>query len=299
MAKILLVNPLFLSQSPEEQAVKSPYFPLGLLYLASFLRDRNHTVTIFDGTFAADEAAFGAKLTAEQPDVVGITALRPTTQSALRLAQMAHDFGMVVILGGPEPTRTPAEYVAYDQVDLVVHHEGEQTLAAVLDLFDTGQITPDYLQHELGVAYQDQTGAVIINSPRPPIDNLDELPLPARDLVDMEQYLDTWRDENGYTSLTISTMRGCPYGCDWCQDAVHGQQFRQRSPQNVAAEMKVLKETYQIDRLRVVDDVDGISRVWLDDWATAAKTAEAVIPFEALNDLERQDIPMLDVRDTL
>ncbi len=50
MAKVLLCNPLFLSQSPEEQAVKSPYFPLGLLYLASFLRDRNHTVAIFDGT---------------------------------------------------------------------------------------------------------------------------------------------------------------------------------------------------------------------------------------------------------
>jgi hypothetical protein len=63
--------------------------------------------------------------------------------------------------------------------------------------------------------------------------------------------------------------------------------------------MKLLKETYQIDRLRLVDDVDGISREWLENWAEAAAAAEAVIPFEALNDLKRQDIPMLDVRDTL
>jgi hypothetical protein len=67
----------------------------------------------------------------------------------------------------------------------------------------------------------------------------------------------------------------------------------------VAAEMKVLKESYQIDRLRVVDDVDGLGREWLESWAAAAEEQDAVIPFEALNDLKRQDIPMLDVRDTL
>ena len=63
--------------------------------------------------------------------------------------------------------------------------------------------------------------------------------------------------------------------------------------------MKQLKETYDIDRLRVVDDVDGIERDWVEGWAAAANAADAVIPFEALYDLERQDLPMLDVRDTL
>ena len=105
--------------------------------------------------------------------------------------------------------------------------------------------------------------------------------------------------ENGYSSLTISTSRGCPYGCDWCQESVHGQGFRQRSPESVAAEMKQLKEAYDIDRLRVVDDVDGIERDWVEGWAAAAQEADATIPFEALYDLERQDLPMLDVRDTL
>jgi hypothetical protein len=63
--------------------------------------------------------------------------------------------------------------------------------------------------------------------------------------------------------------------------------------------MKALKEDYEIDRLRVVDDVDGLDREWLEGWAVAADEQDAVIPFEALNDLERQDVPMLDVRDTL
>jgi hypothetical protein len=63
--------------------------------------------------------------------------------------------------------------------------------------------------------------------------------------------------------------------------------------------MKALKEAYQIDRLRVIDDVDGISREWIEEWADAAESLDVAIPFEALNDLQRQDLPMLDVRDSL
>ena len=299
MAKILLCNPLFLSQSPEEQAMKSPYFPLGLLYLAGYLRERNHTVAIFDGTFETGSAAFAHRLSQEKPDLVGITALLPTKETALELAQIAHRFGATVIIGGPDPTRNPRDYLAYDQIDVVVHHEGEETLGVLLDLYNQARLTPAHLDRELGIAYRDDLGQPIVNPPRPPLQNLDTLPLPARDLIDMDQYLDAWRQDNGYASLTISTSRGCPYGCEWCQDAVHGPDLRQRSPENVAAEMKMLKETYQIDRLRVVDDVDGMSREWLTAWAEAAEAQEAVIPFEALNDLERQDIPLLDVRDTL
>jgi radical SAM superfamily enzyme YgiQ (UPF0313 family) len=256
-------------------------------------------VTLFDGTFEADETAFETRLRQETPDVVGITALLPTKDSALNLARLASKAGVTVIVGGPDPTRWPEGYLNYPQVDLVVHHEGEATLVAILDLIDHSLLIPEMLANESGIAYRDQLGQPFVNQPRPFIQNLDDLPLPARDLIDMPKYLDTWRETNGYASLSISTSRGCPYGCDWCEDAVHGQTFRQRSPQSVAAEMKVLKETYQIDRLRLVDDVDGLSREWLDAWAEAAAADDAVIPFEALNDLQRQDIPMLDVRDTL
>jgi radical SAM superfamily enzyme YgiQ (UPF0313 family) len=108
-----------------------------------------------------------------------------------------------------------------------------------------------------------------------------------------------WRDTNGYASLSISIARGCPYGCKWCQDAVHGQEFRLRSPQSVAAEAKILKETYNIDRLRVVDDVDGVDRQWMEAWNEAAVNEDAIIPFEAIYEVQRQDVPMLDIRDSL
>ena len=298
MTRLLLAHPLFLSQNPDEQAASSPYFPLGLLYLAAYVREHGHDVAIFDGTFEPDESSFAASLAEHRPEVVGVSALQPTRDAALRLAQMASDAGASVIVGGPDPTTSPGPYLAHGAVDLVVHHEGEQTITRLLDLAAAGQLGLDALADEPGIAYR-RDGELVVNEPRPPIENLDELPLPARDLIDMDRYLNVWEETNGYSSMTISTTRGCPYGCDWCRESVHGNGLRQRSPESVAAEMAMLKQQYSIERLRMIDDVDGIERDWLDDWADAVANADAEIPFEALNDLERTDIPLLDVRDSL
>ncbi|MCP4356449.1 MAG: hypothetical protein GY796_00325 [Chloroflexi bacterium] len=306
MAKILFCHPMFLSKNPDEQAASSPYFPLGLLYLAGYVREQGHEVAIFDATFAKDESAFAEALHTEAPDLVGISSLLPTREMALTLAQIAKDFGATTVIGGPDPTKAPDFYAARTEIDIVVHHEGEQTITNLLDLYDvevltaaaSASLSTAVLHNEPGIAFSDGE-KIVVNQPRLPIENLDTLPLPARDLIDMDQYMDLWQEMNGYSSLTISTARGCPYGCDWCRDTVHGHNFRQRSPESVAAEVKLLKDTYQIDRLRVVDDVDGFSREWLEGWAQTAASLDAVVPFEALNELERQDIPMLDVRDSL
>jgi anaerobic magnesium-protoporphyrin IX monomethyl ester cyclase len=181
----------------------------------------------------------------------------------------------------------------------VVHHEGEITLAELLERFPDGMPDSGALDDFAGVALRTNVGEIRVNPRRRYILNLDELPDPARDLVDMNRYLETWRRHNGYASMTISVSRGCPYGCRWCQESVHGDSLRMRSPQSVAQEVKSLLQRYRIDRLRLVDDVDGLDREWLEAWETAAQEIDAVLPFEALNDLERRDIPMLDVRDSL
>ena len=96
--------------------------------------------------------------------------------------------------------------------------------------------------------------------------------------------------------------RATKSGSDWFEKAVNGVERQVEELKRYAeryAEMKTLKETYQIERLRPVDDVDGLSREWLEEWAAAAHENDAVISFEALYDLERQDILLLDVRDTL
>lgn len=302
MAKILLAHPVFLSEDEAERELSSPYFPLGLLYLAAYVRERGHGVAVFDGTFASGEDAFVDRLAAEQPDVVGISALLPSRDQALRLAEFADRFGATVVVGGPDPTADPGFYLDHPDIDIVVHHEGEQTIARLLDLHDQGLLAPDRLTEtlatEAGVAYRSATGPVV-NQPRPPIDNLDELPLPARDLIDMDRYLESWQDQHGYASVTVATGRGCPFGCEWCRDSVHGDKFRQRSPESVAAEVAAITETWSVDRLRLIDDVDGIDRSWFEEWSDASERAGAVVPFEPLNASERADLPLLDVRDSL
>ena len=175
MAKILLVHPLFLYLNPEEQALKSPYFPLGLLYLAGYVRAQGHEVAVFDGTFEDDVSAFSARLAAEKPDLVGISAVIPLRDMALALAAETKAAGTLTILGGPDPTKDPAYYLQFSQVDMVVHHEGEQTLDALLQLIDAGPLTPELLAREPGIAFRDVDGKSVVNQPRPPVENLDEL----------------------------------------------------------------------------------------------------------------------------
>ena len=103
---------MFLALSPDEQAASSPYFPLGILYLASWVRDNGHEVAIYDGTFESGPETFAEALSTHEPDVVGISALLPTRSHALTLAQMADESGAVVVIGGPDPTLDPAPYLS-------------------------------------------------------------------------------------------------------------------------------------------------------------------------------------------
>ena len=296
---ILLVNPVFLSQNEAERELMSPYFPLGLLYLGAFLRDRDFQVEIFDGTFMDGDQDFIKALEMHNPKMVGITAVKPNREMVLELAEMAKDSGSFVIVGGPDPTYTPEYYLCDHSVDLVVHHEGELTLVKILEAMKDDENGFSSLVGMPGIAHRDENGNVVVNPRRKYLLNLDELPPPARDMIDIEKYLQVWKEQNGYASLSISVSRGCPYGCQWCADAVHGQEFRIRSAESVVAEVKSLMQTYNIDRLRVVDDVDGIDANWISDWAAVAQDQQAVLPFEALYEVERREIPMLDIRDSL
>ena len=297
MARLVLAHPVFLADNSDEQAASSPYFPLGLLYLAAWVRDHGHEVSIFDGTFAEGPEDFAAHLVAVEPDLVGISALVTSRDRAIDLARIAAANGTSVVMGGPDPTVDPGWYMAHPEVDLVVHHEGEQTIARLLDLVDEGLFDIEHLAVEDGIAFR-VDNHLKVNRPRQPIEDLDSLPTPARDLIDTDRYLHMWRDDSGYTSMTVATSRGCPYGCEWCADAVHGEQFRQRSPESVAAEMTELKASLGVDSIRLVDDVDALDRSFFDQLADAVGPG-ANVTFEPLDRIVRDDLPLLEVRDSL
>jgi anaerobic magnesium-protoporphyrin IX monomethyl ester cyclase len=294
---LLLVNPLFLHDDPVESKLMTPYFPLGILYVAAAARQAGHKVAVFDAMFAVGDQAFVAALQRLQPKVVGFGVLSTVRKAALRLAALAKQHGAIVLMGGADPTARPEAYLAHQvgstyPVDVVTVGEAEETIVELLPLLLRNGVD-SALHHGIhGLAYRDATGNTVTTPCRPLIEDVDRLPLPARDLIDLEPYRAAWRDHHGRFSMSLIATRGCPFGCAWCQKIVFGRSFRPRSPELVADEMRLIKERYQPDQLRIVDDVMGIDREWVRRWHGAVLERDAVIPFECLSRVDLVDEEM-------
>jgi len=297
MSDLMLVNPLFLHSDPVESRLMTPYFPLGLLYLASTVREAGYDVTLFDAMFAADDEEFLSALERDQPDVVGLGVLTTVRDAALRLASLAKAWGATVIVGGADPTARPDLYLQHRSdgafpIDVVVVGEGERTILEILPHLLKGEEPTAALTSVPGLAYRDQASQVVRTPRRPLIEDVDRLPLPARHLLDVERYREAWHSAHDHFSLSIIATRGCPYACSWCQKSVFGRSFRPRSPQSVADEMALIKEQHHPDQIRIVDDVMGIDRDWVHAWHDALLEGDGVIPFECLSRVDLMDEEM-------
>jgi radical SAM superfamily enzyme YgiQ (UPF0313 family) len=144
-----------------------------------------------------------------------------------------------------------------------------------------------------GLAYRDAAGQTVTTPRRSLIEDVDRIPLPARDLIDLEPYREAWRSHHGYFSMSLMATRGCPYSCSWCQKAVFGRSYRPRSPAGVADEMRLIKERYRPDKVRIIDDVLGIDREWVQQWHDAVLEWDAVLPFECLSRVDLLDEEMV------
>jgi radical SAM superfamily enzyme YgiQ (UPF0313 family) len=184
-----------------------------------------------------------------------------------------------VIAGGPDPSIVPGVYLRYG-ADYVVVGEGEHTMLELMDHL-TGR-TARPLQEIQGIAYL-RDGELAFTKARDRIKDLDSLPWPARDLLDMTPYLAAWRTRHGYSSVHLLTSRGCPFRCNWCSKGVYGKAFRARDPHDVAKEMRWLIDTYQPERMWVADDLIGVQKPWVTRWRDAVLAADAAIPFECLS----------------
>jgi anaerobic magnesium-protoporphyrin IX monomethyl ester cyclase len=112
---------------------------------------------------------------------------------------------------------------------------------------------------------------------------LDDIPFPAWDLVDVSRYREIWLKRHGYFSMNMVTTRGCPFHCNWCAKPIWGQRYNVRSPENVVAELKWLKKTYQPDHIWFVDDIMGLKPGWLRRFADLMEAGAARLPFKCLN----------------
>jgi anaerobic magnesium-protoporphyrin IX monomethyl ester cyclase len=289
MSRILFVNPFFLSESQLEQRLMTLYFPLGLLYLASVAREAGHRVDVFDGTFQ-ERGDFPEQLARLRPEVVCVASWITVRRQATRLAEVAKARGATVIVGGPDPTRNPDRYLEQDAFDLLVLGEAEETLLEVLTALERER----ELAEVPGIACRNAQGRSIRTPARPAIMDLDRLPWPARDLIDVERYLRTWEHNHGYRSLTLAASRGCPDpGCQFCNDALLGAHLRLRSPENVVEEMADLQARFPLDRFRLVDDLEALPADWLQRLSARMLRMGVHVPFEDLKKTEIEGVRLL------
>ncbi|MBT7040998.1 MAG: B12-binding domain-containing radical SAM protein [Bacteroidetes bacterium] len=286
---ILLVNPHF----AEDHYAN---FPLGLLYIASVLRNKGYTVDVFDGTLKKTLANFKNKIEKTCPKIVGITSLITSRSDVMVIAEISKKYGCTVIVGGPDPTSEPNKYLGGNNkkiVDFVVSGEGEITMLELVNhLLRRGDFLPD-VRNINGLCFLDKSGELISTEKRLPIENLDTIPFPARDLVDMSEYKQFWKQHQEQWMISMITSRGCPYSCTWCHKGIFGRTFRARSPVNIAEEMKEIKEHYNPDRISFQDDTIGINRKWVFELRDAVLDNNAIIPFEINSRVDLADILML------
>lgn len=300
MADILFGQSYYLRFDPKLWQAMQPYPPLGCLYAAALLREQGYNVALFDAMLAESEAEWQAALQKEQPKTAVIyedsfnylskMCLLRMRQAAFTMIEMARAQNCTVIVCGSDATDHAEAYLAHG-AHYVLLGEGEQTLLEVMsyelgvkESLSSSLSTIHYpLSTIQGLAYVDGNGRCQRNPRRPDMRDLDSLPFPAWDLVDVPRYRQIWLTHHGYYSMNSVTTRGCPYHCNWCAKPIWGQRYNSRSPQNVAAEMKWLHDTYQPDHIWFADDIMGLKPGWLEAFADALEVTQTRIPFKCLS----------------
>jgi anaerobic magnesium-protoporphyrin IX monomethyl ester cyclase len=298
---VLFGQAYFLRFDPKLWEARQPYAPLGALYAAACVRERGYRVRLFDAMLASSENEWAAALDANRPRFAVIyednfnylskMCLLRMRQAALTMIDLARARGITTIVAGADATDHPATYLERG-ADVVVIGEGEVTLVELLDRL-TGRTeatlptqptrpTWDLLREVPGLWMRDADGRYARTAPRATIRNLDSLPLPAWDLVDVDRYQSIWRSRHGYVSMNLVTTRGCPYHCNWCAKPIYGQRYAARSPEHVVEEMAWLKRTYRPDHLWIADDIFGLKPGWIERFAALLQQRDAAIPFKCL-----------------
>jgi len=283
MPDLLLTHGYFLLEDAKEQEIMKPYPPLGLLYLSAFLRREGVDVEVYDATFGTPEE-LDRRLAEAPSGIVGIYTNLITRASVLQIIRRAKAWGWTVVLGGPESANYPEEYLSRG-ADVIVIGEGEVTLRELLEVLP--QMGPHRLHGVNGTVFLDESGSMVHTAPREQIGDIDALPWPDRQAIDMRAYVDTWRTHHGTGSLNLITARGCPYKCRWCSHAVFGFTHRRRSHVDCADELEHVMDRYEPDQVWYADDVFTIHHGWLAKYAAELKRRRLRVPFETISRADR------------
>ena len=299
MIDVLLTHSYHLYHDRKQVRKMQPYPPLGTLYAAALLRHHGFSVALFDSMLESPEETFPQVVARTRPRVVAIyednfnflskMCLSRMREVAFGMIDVARDSGAKVVVNGSDASDRCAEYLKKG-ADYILLGEAEWTLLELIQaLVGRSGLDVDEIH---GLAYADRsTESIVHTPPRALMESLDLLPLPARDLAEIERYKTVWKQAHGFFALNLVASRGCPYKCNWCAKPIYGNSFNVRSPHSVAAEMLELRDRFGADYLWFADDLFGIRKHWVQELADHVEHLKAVIPFKMQSrvDLMQED----------
>lgn len=236
--------------------------PLGLLYIAAHLRER------FPVEIRVAHQRL-EKLSSEQlaqqiidfePDIVGLGCMTP---SAMRLPHITRAIraarpDTLIVLGGPHVAAVGGKALAPTDADLAVAGEGELIMEEVVRAWRDGSD----MSHIPGLIRKTAGGDIVTNPGEAPIvEDLDTLPMPAYDLIDVRAYR---RDNTSVpvryrNCVALYSSRGCPYGCIYCHN-IFGRRFRMQSPERMVEEARYYQTRFGVDEVEYYDDCFNFNR---------------------------------------
>lgn len=273
MARVLLTHSYFYRLDPKQWSDARPYPPLGTMQAAAVVRSGigtelpyAHDVVVFDMGLRHSPEELGAMIDEFRPDVVAIhddgfnyltkmclTAMR---EACFRMITLAKERGCRVTVNSSDSTDHSDDYLRQG-ADTIILGEGEATLRELVDRWSMNE----EWQNVPGIAFT-YNGATHTTPKRAVLRDLDGLPLPAWDLIDVEPYRAIWMRSQGFFSLNIATTRGCPFKCNWCAKPIYGNRYNCRSPEHVVRELELLRDRFAPDHIWMCDDIFGLKPGW-------------------------------------
>jgi radical SAM superfamily enzyme YgiQ (UPF0313 family) len=281
MADILLTHSNHLFSDRKQVKKMQPYPPLQTLWAAALLREQGFDAVLFDPTLEDPDSGFARALEMHRPRLVAVVednfnfltkmCLTRNRELAFRMSATAARAGVPICINGSDANDHTAEYLGAG-FQLVMLGEVEATMVEVAGHIVNGS---GELKQIAGIAY---SGGRTV--PRERIRDLDRLPSPAWDLVDIPAYRAAWNNAHGSFSLNLVSSRGCPYRCNWCAKPIYGSNYQSHSPERVAAEVLRLKREFAPDQIWFGDDIFALSPTWARKYADEIERIGALVPFK-------------------
>lgn len=256
--KVLLISPPYKKDKIFKKSMKvlgAIFPPLGIAYIAAMLEKYGHEVKIIDGPALATVFNYGFKdlekdIKNFRPDVVGVTASLSQIEFAEKTLRIIKQLSpnTITVIGGPLISVDPTLLLKIEDADYGVYGEADLTFIEILKKIQN----KEKLEGSEGLVWRERN-KVFFKKPKL-IKDLNEIPMPARHLLNMKIYKPSPANYRRLPATTMITSRGCPYQCIFCSKPTEGTAFRAHSAKRVVDEMEHLAKNYGIKDIQIFDD---------------------------------------------